>query len=64
MTQNLKAVKHLVSVSPICEKCKGRFWNENDQKATQEAVLNEFGVIANNCVTGEMGTVYCPYAKK
>ena len=30
---------------------------------THEAVLKEYGQIANNCVNGYGGVVYCPYAK-
>ena len=54
---------NLKSKSLICEKCKGKRWNPNSQKETQAAVMKEFGQIANNCVNGEGGVVYCPYAK-
>lgn len=54
---------NLKSKSTICEKCKGKYWNSKSQKDTQSAVLKAFGQIANNCVNGEGGVVYCPYAK-
>ena len=56
MAENLK------SKSIICERCKGKHWNPNSQAKTQEAVLKEYGQIANNCVNGHGGVVYCPYA--
>ena len=49
MAQNLK------SKSIICERCKGKHWNPNSQAKTQEAVLKEYGQIANNCVNGHGG---------
>ena len=55
---------NLKSKSLICESCKGKHWDPNDQAKTQAAVQKEFGQIANNCVNGEGGVVYCPYAKK
>ena len=54
---------NLKSESTICSQCKGKHWNPNSQKETQESVLKEFGKIANNCVNGEGGVVHCPYAK-
>lgn len=57
MANNLK------SKSIICEQCKGKHWDSSSQAKTQEAVLKEYGQIANNCVNGYGGVVYCPYAK-
>lgn len=54
---------NLKSKSMICEQCRGKHWNPNSQVETQAAVLAEYGQIANNCVNGEGGVVYCPYAK-
>ena len=63
------AFKHSTSIiSPICTKCQGKHWNPDSQKATQEAVLKEFGVIPNDCVNGEgngyVKDIHCPYATK
>lgn len=54
----------LKSKNIICEHCKGKHWNPENQKDTQAAVLAEYGQISNNCVNGEGGVVYCPYATK
>lgn len=55
---------NISSKSLICAKCQGKYWHPDDQSKTQREVMKNFGIIANNCVNGEGGVVYCPYAKE
>ena len=48
------------SISPKCNVCKGECWHGDDQAATQQAVLEKFGIMPNDCINGSDGTVYCP----
>lgn len=56
-------VKSLASISPMCLVCKGKCWNPDSQKATQEAAMKMFGVIPNHCVNSEGNIVMCPAQK-
>lgn len=52
------------STNEYCEQCKGQCWKGVHNNAeTQKAAMEKFGIIPNNCVNGETGTVYCPYTK-
>ena len=48
----------------FCEQCKGSCWDSSNNAKTQAAAHKKFGIIPNNCVNDENGTVRCPYAAK
>ena len=50
------------SISPKCFLCKGECWHEDDQAATQRAVMEKFGIMPNDCINSADGTVHCPAA--
>lgn len=56
--------KFYEETSTICMQCKGSCWNPSSQSATQKAVLEKYGLIANKCVNNNNGAVNCPYANR
>ena len=50
------------SISPKCFLCKGECWHEDDQAATQRAVMEKFGIMTDDCINSADGTVHCPAA--
>lgn len=53
-------ITSIIHIPDECKKCKGKHWDPNSQKKTQERVLEEFGIIPNPCVNGEGGVIHCP----
>lgn len=51
-----------VDTTNFCNICKGTCWDSSSNAKTQAVAHKKFGIIPNNCVNDENGTVRCPYA--
>lgn len=53
-----------VDTTNFCNIFKGTCWDSSSNAKTQAVAHKKFGIIPNNCVNDENGTVRCPYATK
>lgn len=55
-------IPSLYGIPSYCHECKGTCYVPGDQKVTQQAVIEKFGILHNECVDGSMsGDIHCPY---
>lgn len=60
MEKTLKTSSHVHPISPICMKCKGKYF-QKDNSARQHKVKSEFGLIPSDCITSRIDGIKCPF---